>query len=320
MRLPSGHLTTDYSLTPQDKGWGEGWPDCSPGRYQLKTVLSRNGAVLPVRANIAELVDILVEETERRGYVLVKGWCWAFACRQIAGTDRPSFHSWGLAVDINAPTNPYNSLGAHDIPDWVFALWAAYGFGIGAWYTGARKDYMHFEFMGTPADAAAMTALAKRAFQGVSIVDQGNAGSVAVLLRVGAAGQSVRQVQQRLITWGALPAGQDDGQFGPKTDAAVRQFQSRHGLAVDGVVGPRTLAALLTNPTPYPGVLIHEGVSGGAAKAVQLRLVTHGLLTQSQVDGRFGPRTKAAVQEFQRSKGLTDDGIVGPDTWRALHS
>ena len=37
-----------------------------------------------------------------------------------------------------------------------------------------------------------------------------------------------------------------------------------------------------------------------------------------QVDGIFGPRTKSAVQDFQRSKGLSPDGIVGPLTWARL--
>jgi peptidoglycan hydrolase-like protein with peptidoglycan-binding domain len=36
------------------------------------------------------------------------------------------------------------------------------------------------------------------------------------------------------------------------------------------------------------------------------------------VDGIFGPRTKSAVQAFQRSKGLAPDGIVGPRTWPRL--
>jgi len=37
------------------------------------------------------------------------------------------------------------------------------------------------------------------------------------------------------------------------------------------------------------------------------------------VDGQFGPATERAVIAHQRDCGIDDDGIVGPDTWRALH-
>jgi peptidoglycan hydrolase-like protein with peptidoglycan-binding domain len=37
-----------------------------------------------------------------------------------------------------------------------------------------------------------------------------------------------------------------------------------------------------------------------------------------KVEGNFGPATKAAVQAFQKKKGLKVDGIVGPNTWAAL--
>ena len=59
----------------------------------------------------------------------------------------------------------------------------------------------------------------------------------------GSKGEQVRQVQQRLIDWGYMK-GTADGIFGQKTYDAVVQFQRKNGLAVDGVVGPKTAAAM----------------------------------------------------------------------------
>jgi peptidoglycan hydrolase-like protein with peptidoglycan-binding domain len=56
-------------------------------------------------------------------------------------------------------------------------------------------------------------------------------------LRRGASGEDVRALQQFL----GLVA---DGNFGPKTEAAVRQFQRDHSLVPDGIVGPKTWALL----------------------------------------------------------------------------
>lgn len=64
------------------------------------------------------------------------------------------------------------------------------------------------------------------------------------LLRRGSTGTAVKAVQYELRNLDV------DGDFGPKTEAAVRTFQSKHGLDVDGVVGPRTWAALFGDPTP----------------------------------------------------------------------
>jgi hypothetical protein len=64
------------------------------------------------------------------------------------------------------------------------------------------------------------------------------------LVRVGASGTSAKQVQAYLNGHGSNLVV--DGDFGGKTDTAVRAFQRRWGLEVDGVVGPRTTAAFRT--------------------------------------------------------------------------
>lgn len=61
-------------------------------------------------------------------------------------------------------------------------------------------------------------------------------------LRSGSTGVNVKQLQALLNAHGASLVL--DSAFGPATDAAVRAFQSRRGLKVDGLVGPRTQAAL----------------------------------------------------------------------------
>jgi hypothetical protein len=61
-------------------------------------------------------------------------------------------------------------------------------------------------------------------------------------MRRGSKGDHVRQLQQRLNTIGFGLAV--DGVFGPQTEAAVRHFQSVHAPPVDGIVGPKTWAAL----------------------------------------------------------------------------
>lgn len=132
------------------RGWGGGWPNCQT--HNIVTVRPLRGIALPVHREIAPLVDHLCRETERRGYHLVPGWCWGYACRPIRGSRSPSNHSWGLAVDLNAPTNPMSSRLRTNMPRWMVELWTTNGFGWGGHYR-SRPDAMHYEFLGTPADA-----------------------------------------------------------------------------------------------------------------------------------------------------------------------
>jgi N-acetylmuramoyl-L-alanine amidase len=65
----------------------------------------------------------------------------------------------------------------------------------------------------------------------------------AAVLRQGSTGQTVKQIQTRLKAWGYY-TGAVDGIFGPQTTAAVKYFQRKNGLTVDGIVGAKTAAAL----------------------------------------------------------------------------
>lgn len=69
----------------------------------------------------------------------------------------------------------------------------------------------------------------------------GGSGAV-TLLRRGARGEAVADLQRRLVASGAAIAV--DGIFGALTEAALRAFQKAQGLAIDGIAGPATLSAL----------------------------------------------------------------------------
>lgn len=71
----------------------------------------------------------------------------------------------------------------------------------------------------------------------------------------------------------------------------------------------------LTPEPAYPSV--RRGSAGAVVTAAQTHLEAHGY-SPGWIDGRFGSRTDTAARAFQRSSGLTADGIIGPVTWAAL--
>jgi hypothetical protein len=211
------------------RGWGPGWPTNNQSKM---TTVRAGGIAVSVHGGIAPLVESLLNETVARGYALRQGECWGFANRAIRGTQTPSNHSWGLAVDLNAPANPMTNKLVTDMPSWMPALWKSKGFRWGGDYP-RRKDAMHYEFMGKPQDVQAHLA------GGTADLRQVVARPV---LKRGASGESVRLLQERLNAHGAKLTA--DGDFGPKTDAAVRAFQKAKGLVADGICGNKTWAAL----------------------------------------------------------------------------
>jgi hypothetical protein len=160
----------------------------------------------------------------------------------------------------------------------------------------------------------------------------GNGGSAAV---AGSGNRWFTRDQFKAVQGGYNALGYglaQDGIVGPKTTAAIRDFQGKHGLTVDGIHGPATEAKLVQvvaakaapAPAPAPGPgsrpTVQKGSTGEQVKILQERLrgaypAYAGKLAN---DGIFGVGTKAVVKEFQRRAGLTQDGIVGPVTWKAL--
>lgn len=98
-----------------------------------------------------------------------------------------------------------------------------------------------------------------------------------------------------------------DGEFGINTQRAVIAYQKSKGLTADGIAGPKTWAAVQLNaPTLKPGV------SGAYVFALET------LLETMQHDGIYGKDEVNHVKAFQASANLTQDGIVGKNTWNAL--
>ena len=138
------------------------------------------------------------------------------------------------------------------------------------------------------------------------------------LIQNGSTGPDVALVQTWLngvrdsCTW--YPELTVDGRFGIKSENAVKEFQLKNSMNMDGKVGANTWNVLYTKYTakhglnvPYPGVVLRSGTAGGTVRLVQL-----------PTDGKYGASTVAAVQRYQRRNGLTADGSVGKATWEKM--
>src|SRR4051794_37622635 len=140
-------------------------------------------------------------------------------------------------------------------------------------------------------------------------------------LRAGATGDAVRDVQRRLAAAGFGADADPSGNYGPGTEAAIRRFQDRRGLRVDGVCGPQTWDSLVEAGCQLGDRLLYERrpmVRGDDVAELQQLLGSLGF-DAGRVDGIFGPNSAAALMQFQRNAGLITDGICGPDTLSALH-
>ena len=133
-------------------------------------------------------------------------------------------------------------------------------------------------------------------------------------IRAGDHGDDVADVQHRLLAIGdAIDGSELGGRYGPSTEAAVRAFQQRRGLLVDGVVGAETWAELVEAGFSFGDrtlYLRNPNLRGDDVRALQRRLSALGF-DAGREDGIFGERCDQAVREFQRNIAMRQDGIVG---------
>ncbi|MBP5729407.1 MAG: peptidoglycan-binding protein [Clostridia bacterium] len=145
----------------------------------------------------------------------------------------------------------------------------------------------------------------------------------------GCRGEEVRQLQQALIDLGFLK-GTADGVYGNKTEIAVRAFQKNAGLSVDGLAGTQTFDLAISKAAaskgstaqasvvqsaaspaqPYSSTTLYNGCRGEEVRQLQQALIELGFLKGS-ADGVYGNKTEEAVRAFQKSAGLTVDGLAG---------
>jgi len=112
--------------------------------------------------------------------------------------------------------------------------------------------------------------------------------------------------------------GPVDGVRGPRTRAALVQFQRRHNLQVDGKLGPATRRALGARGRPLLGQReLMVGAMGWDVAVLEFRLRRYGIPPLA-IDGRFTPVTAGALRRYQERRGLAPDGIAGPLTYRSL--
>lgn len=143
--------------------------------------------------------------------------------------------------------------------------------------------------------------------------------SAQAALRRGSSGDEVTAIQKRLKQWGYY-TGVIDGVYGPATEKAVRYFQQKNGLAVDGVVGEKTAAALGLNlsaaksssPSTASGdtYLLAQCIYGESRGEPYKGQVAVGAVILNRVRSSAFPNSIAGVIYQRGAFSAVDDGQI----------
>jgi peptidoglycan L-alanyl-D-glutamate endopeptidase CwlK len=208
-----------------------------------------------------------------------------------------SNHNFGIAVDF-CLTNKEGTAAYWTVnEDWkrVAAIAKSKGFEWGGDWT-SFKDNPHLEYTGK------ITITPEKPKVGSVIVTAPSKPS---------GGNTNIKAYQKFLNGYASKAKftklVEDGYTGPKTKTAyVRVYQHLVGVTVDGIFGPKSKKA---------APVIQKGKSSATwIKFVQGLLYCNGYDPKG-FDGIFGNGMLAAIKQFQKDNKLTQDGIVGPNTF-----
>ena len=149
------------------------------------------------------------------------------------------------------------------------------------------------------------------------------AGSIAVsvISRNGSTGDEVRQIQTKLKNWGYY-TGSVDGVYGWQTESAVRSFQKKNGLTVDGIAGEKTLQAMgiyssgSTNSQNESQVTLLARVINGEARGEPYEgQVAVGAVILNRVQHPSFPNSISGVVYQKGAFTAVDDGQINAEMY-----
>jgi len=191
---------------------------------------------------------------------------------------------------------------------------------------GKKKDYVLFEKpstayqqnSGLDVDRDGRVTVFDATDRVRRILSAAGAG-VGEVLRNGSTGPEVEKLQDELVELGHLRADEKltgPGNFGNRTERAVKEFQTDNHLTPSGTYDAETQKAIR-----QLNAGVRRGSVGNVVRGLQSRLVKLRNMTNEQLatgPGFFGERTEAALKLFQQQHGILANGVLNGETYKAL--
>lgn len=240
-RCPAGVITIGYGFTWGSKVFRDWWMARHGRKLRMGDTITRADANTILRALMNEEYGAAVN-------------------RKVRPTKQ---HQWGGATSVafNAGTGSL---------DWRWAKALAAG--------RVSEAARLLRTTAVTANGRRLPGLVRRRREEAELIEHGRyAGSTAVDAsndRIAERAQ-IKQYQQWLKDLGYNP-GPIDGVRGRQTVAAIKAFQTKHGLKVDGVVGPATLSTLIREKDKAVGNKAGGGAAGGGVVATVVESVSQG--------------------------------------------